>query len=174
MIARGVSYARRVSVPDRPAPWPVFAVEGRRRGLGRPRAGSRSTRCAGSALPVVVVVGGGLVRGATGACSFYAIADWLGGVSPEVLERLGIRFRVPIESAIRLAIGRVDGGVLDRCWVRIWRPRQPRPVSACRWRWTARRCAARATATRWRRIWLPPSPTMVPPCSDSAESIQVE
>ena len=52
---------------------------------------------------------------ATGACSFYAIADWVGGVSPEVLERLGIRFRVKSrESAIRLAIGRVDGGVLDR------------------------------------------------------------
>lgn len=51
---------------------------------------------------------------ATGARSFYAIADWVGGVSPEVLKRLGIRFRVPSESAIRLAIGRVDGGVLDR------------------------------------------------------------
>lgn len=109
---------------------------------------------------------------ATGACSFDQIADWVGGVSPGVLERLGIRFRMPSESAIRLAIGRVDGGVLDRVLgahlAATATPPGKRPQVAL----DGKTVCGAPTATRWSRIWLPLSPTMVPPCSDSAESIQ--
>jgi hypothetical protein len=51
---------------------------------------------------------------AAGARAFYAIADWAADVPRQVLERLGIRFRVPSEAAIRKVLGRVDGDTLDR------------------------------------------------------------
>ena len=51
---------------------------------------------------------------AGGARSFYAIADWAAGVGPEVLVRLGIRFRVPSEATLRLVLERIDGDDLDQ------------------------------------------------------------
>jgi len=93
---------------------------------------------------------------ATGACSFYAVDDWVGGLSPEVLERLGIRFRVPSESAIRLVIGRVDGGVLDRVLGAHLAATATPPGQRLQVALDGK--TARAAATRWRRISLPPSP----------------
>lgn len=63
-------------------------------------------------LPSLIAVG--LCAVSTGARSFYAIADWAAGASREVLERCGIRFRVPSEATIRQVFGRVDGDELDR------------------------------------------------------------
>lgn len=59
-------------------------------------------------LPSLIAVG--LCAVSTGARSFYAIADWAAGAPREVLERCGIRFRVPSEATIRQVFGRVDGG----------------------------------------------------------------
>lgn len=63
-------------------------------------------------LPSLIVVA--LSAVAAGARSFYAIADWAAGASPQVLQRCGIRFRVPSEATIRQVFGRVDGDALDR------------------------------------------------------------
>lgn len=63
-------------------------------------------------LPSLIAVA--LSAVAAGARSFYAIADWA-TVSPrEVLERCGIRSRVPSEATIRQILGRIDGDTLDR------------------------------------------------------------
>lgn len=63
-------------------------------------------------LPSLIVVA--LSAVAAGARSFYAIADWVAGTPRDVLQRCGIRFRVPSEATIRQTLGRVDGDVLDR------------------------------------------------------------
>lgn len=63
-------------------------------------------------LPSLIAVA--LCAVATGARSFYAIADWVTGVPQEVLARCGIRFRIPSEATIRQVLGRIDGDTLDR------------------------------------------------------------
>ena len=63
-------------------------------------------------LPSLLVLA--LSAVAAGARSFYAIADWVSCASAEVLARVGIRFRVPSESSIRLTLGCLDGDGLDR------------------------------------------------------------
>ena len=63
-------------------------------------------------LPSLLVLA--LSAVAAGARSFYAIADWVSCASAEVLARVGIRFRVPSESTIRLTLGCLDGDGLDR------------------------------------------------------------
>jgi len=50
---------------------------------------------------------------AAGACSFTAIADWVSGVPRQVLQRCGIRFRVPCEATLRQVLSRIDGDALD-------------------------------------------------------------
>ena len=63
-------------------------------------------------LPSLIAVA--LCAVSAGARSFYAIADWAAGVPRQVLQRCGIRFRVPSEATIRQVFGRVDGDALDR------------------------------------------------------------
>ncbi len=158
-----MSYARRVSVPDRPRlgqflRWKAAVADvAESAGLlavleqvPDPRD-ARGRRYRLSSLLAVA-----LCAVATGACSFYAIDDWVGGVSPEVLERLGSRFRVPSESAIRLVIGRVDGGVLDRVLGAHLAATATPPGQRLQVALDGK--TARAAATRWRRISLPPSP----------------
>ncbi|WP_084721977.1 ISAs1 family transposase [Rhodococcus marinonascens] len=67
-------------------------------------------------LPSLIAVA--LCAVAAGARSFYAIADWVAGAPREVLQRCGIRFRVPSEAAIRQVLGRIDGDTLDGVLVR--------------------------------------------------------
>ncbi|MFE2121210.1 ISAs1 family transposase [Rhodococcus aetherivorans] len=63
-------------------------------------------------LPSLIAVA--LCAVAAGARSFYAIADWAAAAPQKVLQRCGIRFRVPSEATIRQVFGRIDGDALDR------------------------------------------------------------
>ncbi|WP_254699059.1 ISAs1 family transposase [Rhodococcus sp. SGAir0479] len=68
---------------------------------------------------LAVILSVALAAVCAGARSFTAVAEWVGDVPVDVLDRLGIEGRPPSESTIRRTLARLDATVLDQA-IGVW------------------------------------------------------